>query len=182
MGLGDLGNAFLIVLIFALLQLFITIITSLTEFKKVWDTYKCNPAIMPFATLMGHDPTKVFQECTAETQASFMSVFLDPIYSSLESFSDSGNIFLGLLDTLQIGLNDQQMQSFNIVETIGDRVNVFSTNLNRTFITVSDTVQKIASMMTIIYYLLLTSVQLGEALNQDAPGYVLQHLGVLPNK
>ena len=179
MGLGDLGNAFLIVLIFALLQLFITIITSLAEFKKVWNTYKCNPAIMPFATLLGHDPTTVFQECTAETQASFMSVFLDPIYTSLESFSDSGNIFLGLLDSIQIGLNDQQGQSFNIVRTIGDRVNVFSSNLNTTFITVSDTIVKLSGMMTIIYYLLQTTVQLGNALNKDAPGFVLQELGVL---
>ena len=128
MGLGDLGNAFLIVIIFTFIQLFITVLTSVAQFKKVWNTYKCNPAIMPFASLMGYDPTVVFQECTAETQSSFMSVFLDPIYSSLQTFSESGNIFLGILDSLQIGLNTQQSESLNIVGNIGDRVQVFSTN------------------------------------------------------
>jgi hypothetical protein len=180
MGLGDLGNAFLIVLIFTLIQLFITILTSLTQFKKVWNAYKCNPAIMPFASLMGYDPTVVLEECTRETQLSYMSVFLDPIYSSLESFSESGNIFLGILDSLQIGLNSQQGESLNIVGNIGARVNVFSTNLNKTFITVADTVSKIGGFMTIIFYLLQTSVDIGKALDRDAPGYILRTLKVLP--
>jgi hypothetical protein len=180
MGLGDLGNAFLIVLIFTLIQLFITILTSLAQFKKVWNAYKCNPAIMPFSSLMGYDPTVVLEECTRETQLSYMSVFLDPIYSSLESFSESGNIFLGILDSLQIGLNSQQGESLNIVGNIGARVNVFSTNLNKTFITVADTVSKIGGFMTIIFYLLQTSVDIGKALNRDAPGHILRMLQVLP--
>jgi hypothetical protein len=176
MGLGDLGNAFLIVVIFAVLQLFVTVLTSLAQFKKVWSLYKCNPAIMPFATLMGHDPTTIFQECTAETQSSFMSAFLAPIYSSLENFSKSGNVFLEIFDSLQIGLNEQQLQSFNIVQNIGDRVNVFNTSLNKTFITVSDTVSKMTGVITIIFYLLQTSVDLGVALNKDMPGEVLRTL------
>jgi hypothetical protein len=180
MGLGDLGNAFLIVIIFTFIQLFITVLTSIAQFKKVWNTYKCNPAIMPFASLMGYDPTIVFQECTAETQSSFMSVFLDPIYSSLQTFSESGNIFLGILDSLQIGLNTQQLDSLNIVGNIGARVQVFSTNLNETFITVADTVSKIGGFMTIIFYLVQTSVDIGKALNRDAPGHILRALRVLP--
>jgi hypothetical protein len=180
MGLGDLGNAFLIVIIFTFIQLFITVLTSIAQFKKVWNTYKCNPAIMPFASLMGYDPTIVFRECTAETQSSFMSVFLDPIYSSLQTFSESGNIFLGILDSLQIGLNTQQLDSLNIVGNIGARVQVFSTNLNETFITVADTVSKIGGFMTIIFYLVQTSVDIGKALNRDAPGHILRALRVLP--
>ena len=178
MGLGDLGNAYLIVVIFTLIQLFVTVLTSIAQFKKVWSLYKCNPAIMPFATLMGHDPTTIFQECTAETQASFMSTFLAPIYSSLESFSASGNVFLQIFDGLQVGLNDQQLQSFNIVENIGDRVSVFNTNLNRTFITVSDTISKMSGVVTVIFYLLQTSVDLGQALNKDMPGSILRVLKV----
>ena len=180
MGIGDLGNAFLIVLIFAMIQLFITVITSLAQFKKIWNAYKCNPAIMPFASLMGHDPASVFKECTEETQSSFMSIFLDPIYSSLQTFSETGNIFIGILDSLQIGLNDQQSESLNIVGDIGARVQVFSTNLNKTFITVADTVSKIGGFMTIIFYLLQTSVDIGKALDRDAPGHILRILGVLP--
>ena len=178
MGLGDLGNAFLIVVIFTLIQLFVTVLTSLAQFKKVWNLYKCNPAIMPFATLMGHNPTAIFQECTEETQTSFMSTFLAPIYSSLESFSKSGNVFLEIFDGLQIGLNEQQVQSLNIVGDIGDRVSVFNTNLNKTFITVSDTVSKMTGVITIIFYLLQTSVDLGKALNKDMPGSALRALQV----
>jgi hypothetical protein len=109
-----------------------------------------------------------------------MSVFLDPIYTSLNSFSESGNMFLGILNSLQGDLNNQQSDSLNIVGNIGDRINVFSTNLNKTFITVSDTVSKIGGFITIIFYLLQTSIDIGKALDRDAPGYILRQLGVFP--
>ena len=53
-------------------------------------------------------------------------------------------------------------------------------NLNETFITVADTVSKIGGFMTIIFYLLQTSVDIGKALNRDAPGHILRALRVLP--
>jgi hypothetical protein len=96
----------------------------------------------------------------------------------VESFSASGNVFLQIFDGLQVGLNDQQLQSFNIVENIGDRVSVFNTNLNRTFITVSDTISKMSGVVTVIFYLLQTSVDLGQALNKDMPGSILRVLKV----
>ena len=42
--------------------------------------------------------------------------------------------------------------------------------LSNTFINVGDVFGKISSMMTVIYYLLATSVQLGESLKGDLPG------------
>lgn len=82
MGLGDLGNAFLIVIIFALIHLFITALTSVSQFKKVWNAYKCNPAIMPFASLMGFDPTTTFQVHTRNTSIIYVSIFGPDLYVS----------------------------------------------------------------------------------------------------
>ena len=76
MGLGDIGNAFLIVLIFCLIQLFITLSIGLVQLRNNWDKYKCNPAVTPFAGLIGYDPVITFQECTRETQGDFMKSFL----------------------------------------------------------------------------------------------------------
>jgi hypothetical protein len=75
MGLGDVGNAFLIVLIFCLIQLFITISIGLVQLRNNWDKYKCNPGVTPFAGIIGYDPVLTFQECTKETQGDFMKCF-----------------------------------------------------------------------------------------------------------
>jgi hypothetical protein len=48
--------------------------------------------------------------------------------------------------------------------------------LSRAFITVSDLFGKVSSAITIIYYLVVTSARLGEALNHDLPGTVVKAL------
>ena len=179
MGLGDTGNAFLIIIIFCLIQLFITLSIGLAQLRNNWDKYKCNPAVTPFASLIGYDPITTFQECTKEIQGDFMKSFLDPVYKSLNSFSESGNLFVGILESLKMGLKTQQGGTFNFVEDLGARFNILITELSKSFITVTDLFGKIGSMVSVIYYLILTSVQMGEALSKDLPGTALRAMQVI---
>jgi hypothetical protein len=170
MGLGDTGNAFLIVLIFCIIQLSITLSIGLVQLRNNWDEYKCNPGVTPFAGLVGFDPVTTFQECTKETQGTFMNTFLSPIFHTLDTFSEAGNVFTEVLESLKLGLNTQQGSTFNVVEDIGNRLNMLISGLTNSFINVGDVLGKISSMMTVILYLMTTSVQLGDSLRDDLPG------------
>lgn len=170
MGLGDTGNAFLIVLIFCIIQLSITLSIGLVQLRNNWDKYKCNPGVTPFAGLVGFDPVITFQECTKETQGNFMKVFLNPIFNTLNTFSEAGNVFTEVLESLKLGLNTQQGSTFNVVGDLGNRLNMLISGLSNTFINVGDAFGKISSMMTVIYYLMATAVQLGDSLKADLPG------------
>ena len=33
------------------------------EIMNNWGLYRCNPLILPFVTLFGHDPSQTFTEC-----------------------------------------------------------------------------------------------------------------------
>ena len=77
MGFGDLGNLILIIFIFTLLQLFLSLNIGISEIRNNWDKYKCNPGIMPFAHVFGHDTGKNFNECIKSSQANFMNSFLE---------------------------------------------------------------------------------------------------------
>ena len=180
MGLGDTGNAFLIIIVFCLIQLFITLSIGLAQLRNNWDEYKCNPGVIPFASLVGHDPVTTFQECTKDIQGDFMKTFLDPVYNALNSFSESGNLFVGILESLKMGLRTQQGGAFNFIEDIGLRFKILITELSKSFITVTDLFGKVGSMVSVIYYLILTSVKLGNALDKDLPGSVLRVLKVIP--
>jgi hypothetical protein len=170
MGLGDTGNAFLIVLIFCIIQLVITLSIGLVQLRNNWDKYKCNPGVTPFAGLVGFDPVITFQECTRETQGYFMKSFLSPIYNTLETFAQAGNVFTEVLESFKLGLNTQQGTTFNVVEDLGNRLNMLISGLSNTFIGVGDVFGKISSMMTVIYYLIGTTIKLGKAIKEDAPG------------
>ena len=138
MGLGDVGNAFLIILVFCLIQLSITFSVGLVQLRNNWDKYKCNPGVTPFAGLIGFDPIQTFQECTKETQGTFMKSFLSPVYDTLDSFSEFGSVFTEVLESLKQGTNLQQGTTFNVVEDLGNRLNMLISGLGNTFISVGD--------------------------------------------
>jgi hypothetical protein len=170
MGLGDIGNAFLIVLIFCLIQLFITLSVGLAQLKNNWEKYKCNPGVTPFAGLVGFDPILTFQECTKETQGDFMKSFLAPVYDTLDTFAEAGNVFTEVLESLKLGLNVQQGESINIIEDLGNRFKMLVSGLSNSLITVSNVFGKITSMITVVYNLIGLSTSLGEAIVGDLPG------------
>ena len=81
---GDLGSAVVIIFIFSIIHAVLAVSIGIANIKRNWDYYKCNPAIMPFAGVFGHDIGKNFNECVKANQVDFMSGFLDPIYQSLK--------------------------------------------------------------------------------------------------
>ena len=170
MGLGDIGNAFLIVLIFCIIQLVITLSVGLVQLKNNWNEYKCNPGVIPLAGLIGFDPVLTFQECTKETQGDFMKSFLTPVYDTLGTLADAGNVFTEIFESLKLGANEQQGTTFNLVEDLGNRFKMLISGLSNSFITIGNVFGKITSMITIVYYLIGTSTTLGKALVGDLPG------------
>lgn len=176
MGLSDTGKAFLIVIIFGLIQLSITLSIGLAQLKNNWNKYRCNPLVIPLAGLVDEDPIETFRACTKEIQWDFMKTILKPIYNSFTYFLDSGNLFVGILKSLKTGLVVQHGSTLNMMTSLGTRFNILLVELSRAFITVSDMFGKVASMVTVIFYLITTSVKLGDALNRDIPGTVMRVL------
>jgi hypothetical protein len=126
--------------------------------------------------MVEEDPIETFKECTKEIQWDFMKTILKPIYNSFTYFLDSGNLFVGILESLKTGLNVQHGSTLDMMNDLGVRFNILLTELSIAFITVSDMFGKVSSMVTVIFYLITTSVRLGEALNNDLPGTIIKAL------
>jgi len=176
MGLSDTGKAFLIVIIFGLIQLSITLSIGLAQLKNNWNKYRCNPLVIPLARLVDEDPIDTFKSCTKEIQWDFMKTILKPIYNSFSHFLDSGNLFVGILESLKTGLVVQHGSTVNVMGDLGKRFNILLVELSKAFITVSDMFGKVASMVTVIFHLINTSVTLGKALEADLPGTAMRAL------
>jgi len=120
--------------------------------------------------LIGYDPVITFQECTRETQGDFMKSFLSPIYDTLDTFAQAGNVFTEILESLKLGLNTQEGSTFDVVGDLGNRLNMLISGLSNSFISVGDVFGKISSMITVVYYLVSSITTLGTALKGDLPG------------
>lgn len=176
MGLSDTGKAFLIVIIFGLIQLSITLSIGLSQLKNNWNKYRCNPLVIPLARLVDEDPIDTFKTCTKEIQGDFMKTLLKPIYNSFSYFLDSGNLFVEILESLKTGLVVQHGSTLNVMGDLGKRFNILLVELSRAFITVADMFGKVSSMVTVIFHLINTSVTLGKALKADLPGTAMRAL------
>ena len=111
---GDLGSAVVIIFIFSILHSLLAIVRTISNIGNNWQYYKCNPAIIPFASIFGHDVNETFNECVQSTQVDFMSTFLEPIYQSLTYFSQNGALFTDMFERMKIFGNtqDENMHSF----------------------------------------------------------------------
>ena len=65
---SDLTLSILIVIIFIALYIFNIIVVGMKRIKDNWPVYRCQPLIMPFASIFGHETGKNFAFCIQNMQ------------------------------------------------------------------------------------------------------------------
>ena len=78
---------FVFIIIFGLIA-FVQLSGKLENIKKEWHKYKCNPAMIPFASYVGEDPVKTFSGCVTSASSGFVQTALGPINQILSSLTD----------------------------------------------------------------------------------------------
>lgn len=174
MGLGDPGKAVIIVLIITLMQTFISLSTEIVKVKNNWEKYKCNPVVIPFAGIFGHDPIFTFENCIKNAQNNYMSTFLDPIYSSLDAMNQTSSMFTGIFEVLKGDLNQQQNTTTGGIANIGSKIRTILSELNLVFITISDMFGKLGAIVTVIFYMVQSGIGTARAAWKELPGTAIR--------
>ena len=96
---SDLTLSILVIFIFILLYIFNLLVVGIQRIKANWPVYRCQPLIMPFASVFGHDSSENFAYCIANMQKNFMGPLLQPLNFNISSL---GDITGGLTNNLNI--------------------------------------------------------------------------------
>lgn len=174
MSKGSLGTALIIISIFILLNTCLSLLIGYNKIKNNWEKYKCNPGIMPLAGLFDHDPIKNTKECVEIIQMDFMSVFLAPFYSAIQYFISGSAVFVGLFEKLKGFSNIGSLEITNLGTKIKERFSSIMTGINTTFIKINDVFNNTSSMITIIFYMILTTKNTILASWNDLPGSIIK--------
>ena len=110
--------------IFILISFIVVYVMSMMEtrrkkIKENWETYKCNPSIMPFASYYNEDvnTSENFSKCMANMQNANTMSFLEPVYGMMDG-----------LTTFGVGLQSEILGIQNSVNVVIGAVNdIFST-------------------------------------------------------
>lgn len=171
---SDISRSILILFIFVLLYMFNILTVGLQQIKKDWPLYRCNPVVMPFAGMMGHDATQNFTYCIQNMQTNFMGYLLQPLHYN---FDLVGNI----TSTISNAINDVRQFFYKLRSFIGNIVgSIFGVFLNvivefqRITINIRDIFGKLSGMLVVMIYSIGGTMMTAESWMDGIPGTMLK--------
>jgi len=176
MSSGNLGTAVIIISIFSLIHLFLSLTIGISEIKRNWKKYKCNPGIIPFAGVVGpegSDPITAAEECIKMTQLNFMNVFLEPIYAGLKMIMENGSFFTDIFNDLKVFGNFQEMQLFKMFDTITGRISNVGNSVQMSLIRMTDIFHKLGYTMNTLMYTVTSFGHAANVASCELPGTVI---------
>lgn len=178
--MAGLMQASLILLGFAVLVISNFLSIGLKKIEENWDQYRCSPAVMPLAGLLGKDPTENMAECIKQMQSEYMSVLLQPIDMNLNILGDiAGSI------TEKIG------ETMGFIDGLRDMIGTLTVGMFGAFSSIltgfsvsSAAIRDIVSRLTAVVFLILYSIQSllygGQSLWSGGPGKLVRALCFSP--
>ena len=174
MGLGDLGSVVIILFIFALIHLFLALTIGIAEIKRNWSDYKCNPGVIPFASVFGHDPGETAKECIKDTQIDFMSVFLSPIYAGFEFLTTNGTYFNEIFNQMKFFGNESQGEFFKGVDNINGRISNTTNAISNTVDEITSSFGMVQQIFNNFGNIVLSVINTVTSSQQQLPGTIIK--------
>ena len=76
---GDILNTIFIIVMYLALYLANVLAIGMKKIEQDWPSYRCSPAVMPFAGIFGHDTGQNFTQCIQTTQSGHMEYLMQPL-------------------------------------------------------------------------------------------------------
>lgn len=178
---SDLTLSIIIIFLFVILYIVNFIVVGMQKIKDNWPLYRCNPMVMPFASVFGHDTKENFGYCIANMQKNFMGSFLAPLNFNI-------NVLGGVAGGLTKNINDvRKFMDYFRLSVMDTFLNIFSAVFNimiemqKTFIKIKDTIGKLTGIMSSTLYILSGSIMTIQSAWNGPPGQLVKALCFHPD-
>ena len=165
----DVVYALFIVIVFLVMYAYGISVMSTTTIRNNWDTYKCNPAYMPFSQqIKGVSPEDNMAGCMKDMSGDAMQYVLEPVEASIDVI----NVLFETITTTMSDLQDfastladgNSSMFSSVFDTFGGISDMFSSTTDNLL----DAVYRTSSIATVLQYMsqgvTLTSESLNNAL------------------
>jgi len=178
---SDITQTVIILVVFVGLHLFNILSVGIKNIRENWPLYRCNPTVMPFASVFGHDAGSNFTYCIRNMQTDYMSYLLQPVNYNIDIIGNMG---------AEIGTAVNSTRAFisNLRNMVGDIVgNIFGVFLNiliqfqKMMLGLKDVVGKITGTMATLVWILQGSIMTGESGWAGPPGQVTRAICFHPD-
>lgn len=147
---SDVTQSVIIFLVFFLLFFSTILMLGMANVNENWATYRCNPMVMPFASLFGHDPVENFNHCTGSIQNAQLSNVMKPFNKQMNQMEVEG----GQNKKDARAAAHRQRGLLTALSSLSDALGDVSTNLavetRRSSLAVTNVFRKMAGVMQVV--------------------------------
>lgn len=173
---SDLSITIFILIVFIILYVFNVLSVGINQIKEDWPVYRCNPVIMPFASIFGQDVVNNFTYCIQSMQGNYMSYLMQPLQYNLNVIGNIVKGLTGAINSVRAFFNNIRNRIISIVKSI------FSVFLNiliefqRLTINIKDLFNKLIGIMVALMYTLNGSIMTMNSAWSGPPGQLTRAL------
>lgn len=178
---SDISLTLFILLVFVLLNVFNILSVGIKKVQNDWPLYRCNPIVMPFASVFGHDPMTNFVHCIQSMQTNYMDYLLQPLHYNFSVMTSVAETLGTSIDSARAFFNKLRNM---ITETIQSIFGVFLSILiefQKVTINIKDIFGKVVGVLATIIHTLSGSIMTMESTWAGPPGKMVRSLCFEPN-
>jgi hypothetical protein len=178
---SDITLTVIIIIVFVLLMVFNMLAVGIKQIKDDWPTYRCNPSIMPFASVFGHDTGENFTYCIQTMQTNYMGHLMQPLTYNLDSVGDIGGQLSKAVNDIRAFFSKIRSFTTDIVQSIfGVFLNILI-EFQRLMVNIKDLFSKLVGILVTILYMVSGFMMLGESSYKGPPGALVKALCFHPD-
>lgn len=164
---SDIWLTVLIIFIVLVFTIYFYILNSLQSFKSNWDKYKCNPAFMPFASIINNprDGQHLdfildnFNSCMDSMNKHLNNKIQSPIDSIFDNLNSFFSIVVGVFGSIWNFLQYLIRLLLELFKYLLSKLQLLSTELNLLVIRITAFIENFLSMLSVAYYQLVLLIK-----------------------
>ena len=146
-----------------------------------WEKYQCNPLVMPFAGLFGHNAIQNFGNCIQTQQKLSMGSFLAPIEYALSLAGNMGGNLTGSMNKIRELFNYLRNMITKTVKTVFNIFLSIIISFVRLIVKTKDLTMKILGSMAVTMYLVDGTAKTTMSMWKGTPGKIMRTLCFHPD-
>ena len=174
---SDLLSAIFIIIVFIGLYVLSFLVIGTKYIQDNWPLYRCNPTVMPFSSMFGHDTGENFTYCIQNMQTDYMGYLLEPV-NYMTSIAEEG------LGDIGSSLNNFRNMFNNIRDSVtGIVTGIFGVFLNmlvefqKITMGIKDLMGKTIGILTTLLYGVDGTVMTMQSGWNGPPGQLVRSIG-----
>lgn len=173
---SDLTLSIVIILIFILLYVFNILAVGIKKIEQDWPTYRCNPAIMPFASVFGQDVMENFTFCIQSMQSNYMGYLMQPLNYNLDVIGDLGGGITTAINDIRAFFDNLRNMITEIVSSVfGVFLNLLI-EFQRLTIAIKDIFSKFIGILATLMYTMSGAMMTMKSTWAGTPGQLVKAL------